>query len=82
MVYVVHDPLEQLRSWVCTPDAPEADELPIVKLVFETILSNSVDLHLGQATALSSSEDIIITSKNSSHFKHLNSYMGIVTPLS
>ncbi len=52
----------------------------MVKLVLDTILSNSVDLHLGQATSLSLSDPMTITSKNSSHFEHLNSYMGMFSP--
>jgi hypothetical protein len=52
----------------------------MAKLVLDTTRSNSVDLHLGQATLVSSSEALTMTSKNSSHCEHLNSYIGITLP--
>jgi hypothetical protein len=52
----------------------------MAKLVLDTTRSNSVDLHLGQPTLVLSSEALTMTSKNSSHFEHLNSYIGIALP--
>jgi hypothetical protein len=76
MSYVVQEPLEQLRVWVEVPAPP----LPPLteKLVLLRTRSISNALHRVHFISAVSCALVNRISKHSLHFKHLNSYIGIM----
>jgi hypothetical protein len=76
MSYVVQEPLEQLRVWVEVPVPP----FPLLteKLALLRMRSISSALHLLHFISAVSCALVKRISKHSLHFKHLNSYIGIM----
>jgi hypothetical protein len=78
---VVHDPLEQVREVVDGPALAPLPPAPMLKLVaLMTRSSSSEPQFLQRMGTFSSPVPMTSTSMKVSHFRHLNSYIGISAP--
>jgi hypothetical protein len=73
---VVQEPLPQERVWVEPPAG--FDPPPMLKLMVLINLSRSSEPHLAQTISIRSWLFLTSSSMTSLHFKHLNSYIGMM----